>query len=64
MEDQAYLRGHKEEFERTIEQNQQAMAKDAPNTLWAAIQAMNGTKPRSTDAEPEENMESSKKPPS
>jgi import inner membrane translocase subunit TIM50 len=49
LEDQAYLQAHKEEYERLIEQNQQAMAKDAPSNLWDAIRVMNGMKPSSEE---------------
>ncbi|TFK68476.1 NIF-domain-containing protein [Pluteus cervinus] len=37
LNEQQYIKEHKEEFERLIEQDQQAMAAEVPNTLWEAM---------------------------
>jgi len=50
-EEQAYIQAHKEEFERLLEQDQQAMAKDAPNNLWDAFRAMNGVRPNAENTD-------------
>jgi import inner membrane translocase subunit TIM50 len=41
-EEQAYLEAHKADFERLMQQDQQAMANETPTNLWAAINVLQG----------------------
>ncbi|KAI0827729.1 NIF-domain-containing protein [Trametes gibbosa] len=40
VEEQEYLRANKENFDRMIKEEQEAMAREMPSTIWGAMQAM------------------------
>ncbi|KAI0363989.1 NIF-domain-containing protein [Pilatotrama ljubarskyi] len=40
MEEQEYLRQNKENFDRMLKEEQEAMAREMPSTIWGAVQAM------------------------
>jgi hypothetical protein len=41
-EEQAYIQSHKADFERLLEEDRQAMAKEMSGTLWGALDALTG----------------------
>jgi len=43
-EEQAYIAAHKDEFERLLEEDRQAMAREMSGNLWGALDAMTGNK--------------------
>jgi len=45
LEEQKYLRDHKDELEKLYEQDQQAMAAQIPGNLWEALDQYRGTAP-------------------
>jgi mitochondrial import inner membrane translocase subunit TIM50 len=51
-DEQAYIESHKEEFERLLQQDQHAMAKEVPNNLWEAFSAMAEKKPTTAEDKP------------
>ena len=44
-EEQAYIAANKENFERLIKEDQEAMARQMPSTFWGAAGAMIGPPP-------------------
>jgi import inner membrane translocase subunit TIM50 len=45
-EEQAYLQSHKADFERLLEEDRQAMAKEMSGSLWGALDALSGGRPK------------------
>lgn len=45
LEEQEYLRQNKDNFDRMIKEEQEAMAKQMPSTFWGAASAMLGGPP-------------------
>ncbi|OAX40299.1 HAD-like protein [Rhizopogon vinicolor AM-OR11-026] len=43
-EEQAYIATHKDEFEKLLEEDRQAMAREMSGNLWSALDAMTGNK--------------------
>lgn len=43
-EEQAYIASHKDEFERLLEEDRQAMAQEMSGSLWSALDSMTGKK--------------------
>ncbi|KAF9222277.1 HAD-like protein [Gyrodon lividus] len=44
-EEQAYIAAHKDEFDRLLEEDRQAMAKEMSGSLWSVLDGMAGKKP-------------------
>ncbi|KAG2129760.1 HAD-like domain-containing protein [Suillus clintonianus] len=44
-EEQSYIMTHKDEFERLLEEDRQAMAREMSGSLWGVLDAMGGKKP-------------------
>jgi import inner membrane translocase subunit TIM50 len=43
-EEHAYIAAHKDEFERLLEEDRQAMAREMSGNLWSALDGMTGKK--------------------
>ena len=52
QEEQKYLRDNKEQLEKLLEQDQQAMAAEIPGNLWEAIDQFKGKKKHMDDHPP------------
>ena len=50
QEEQKYIREHKEDLERLLKQEQDAMASETPGSLWEAFDHLKGT-PKKKDGE-------------
>lgn len=51
LEEQAYIRANKDNFDRLIKEDQEAMAREMQGTFWGAIQSVfSGAPPPKPDA--------------
>jgi len=46
LTEQAYIKAHKADFERMLEEDRQAMAKEMAGTLWGALDTLTGGGPQ------------------